>query len=241
MRRRDVLTGSAWVLLGEGVARGSVIPRQLPWRPNADQPETPVTPGPWQFFTVSEAAMVEILVDHLIPPDAQTAGGKDAGCAVFIDRQLAGPYGRAEGLYMMPPFVKGMKQQGPQAQSTPAEMYRQALAALDQHSRSAQGDKRWVELTAEQQNEILHDLESGTLQLEGADAKTFFEALLKDTQEGFFADPIYGGNRDMCSWKMIGFPGARYDYRDWVTRHNEPYPLPPVSIQGRPDWTPRNS
>ena len=34
----------------------------------------------------------------------------------------------------------------------------------------------------------------------------------------------------------IGFPGARYDYRDWVERHNQPYPLPPVSIMGRSDW-----
>src|SRR5262249_53638075 len=54
--------------------------------------------------------------------------------------------------------------------------------------------------------------------------------------EGFFADPVYGGNRDMAGWKMIGYPGARYDYRDWVERHNERYPLPPVSIGGRPDW-----
>ncbi len=35
---------------------------------------------------------------------------------------------------------------------------------------------------------------------------------------------------------MIGFPGARYDYRDWIDRHNERYPLPPVSIVGRPEW-----
>jgi gluconate 2-dehydrogenase gamma chain len=40
----------------------------------------------------------------------------------------------------------------------------------------------------------------------------------------------------MASWKLIGFPGARYDYRDWVDRHGEPYPLPPVSIMGRSDW-----
>jgi gluconate 2-dehydrogenase gamma chain len=61
--------------------------------------------------------------------------------------------------------------------------------------------------------------------------------LLQNTQEGFFADPIYGGNRDMAGWKLVGFPGARYDYRDWVERHNEVYPLPPVSIMGRADWT----
>ncbi len=64
----------------------------------------------------------------------------------------------------------------------------------------------------------------------------FFELILNDTTQGFLADPIYGGNRDMCAWKMIGFPGARYDYRDWVTRHNEPYPYPPIGIGAHPDW-----
>ncbi len=81
-------------------------------------------------------------------------------------------------------------------------------------------------------------LEKGGIELEGVDGKSFFETLLKDVQEGFFADPLYGGNKDMCSWKIIGFPGARYDYRDWVLRHNERYPLPPVSIMGRVAWAP---
>jgi gluconate 2-dehydrogenase gamma chain len=40
----------------------------------------------------------------------------------------------------------------------------------------------------------------------------------------------------MAAWKMIGFPGARYDYRDWVHRHNERYPLPPMSIREHPNW-----
>lgn len=54
--------------------------------------------------------------------------------------------------------------------------------------------------------------------------------------EGFFADPVYGGNKDMVSWRMLGFPGARYDYRDHVSKLNQPYPLPPVSIAGAPEW-----
>jgi len=76
------------------------------------------------------------------------------------------------------------------------------------------------------------------VQLQGTSTTPFFEILLQDTRQGFFADPIYGGNRDMAAWKMIGFPGARYDYRDWVERHNERYPLPPVSITGRTEWSP---
>ena len=50
----------------------------------------------------------------------------------------------------------------------------------------------------------------------------------------------YGGNRDMVAWRMIGFPGARYNYLDWVHRHNERFPLPPVSITGRAEWTPKS-
>ena len=77
------------------------------------------------------------------------------------------------------------------------------------------------------------------MKLEGADGKAFFEQTIKDVKEGFFADPIYGGNRDMVAWRMIGYPGSRYNYLDWVHRHNERFPLPPVSMTGRADWTPK--
>ncbi len=76
-------------------------------------------------------------------------------------------------------------------------------------------------------------MEKGSLEIEGQDAKPFFNALLQDTRQGFFADPICGGNRDVAAWKMIGFPGARYDYRDWIERYNERYPYPPISVAGR--------
>ena len=84
-------------------------------------------------------------------------------------------------------------------------------------------------------------MQSGTVKLENVSGRGFFELLLQNTQEGFFADPVYGGNRDMAGWKMIGFPGTRYDYRDWVERHNEKYPLPPVGITGRTEWTVRHT
>ena len=41
----------------------------------------------------------------------------------------------------------------------------------------------------------------------------------------------------MGAWKMIGFPGAHYDYKEWVTRHGERVPYPPVGFKGRPGWT----
>ena len=230
IRRRDLLTGAALALVG-GAARAGVIKGKLPWRPDEASPPPRVEPGPWQFFTPAELPTIEALADRIIPPDPETPGGKDAGCVVFLDRQLAGAYGSAAGLYERGPFIQGVEQQGPQSAKTPAQTYRAALTALH--------EKRFAELTPEKQDVLLHGLEGGTVHLSGVDAKPFFTTLVKDIQDGFFADPIYGGNRDMCSWKMIGFPGARYDYRDWVNRHNERYPLPPVSIGGRAEWTPR--
>jgi gluconate 2-dehydrogenase gamma chain len=185
---------------------------------------------------------MDALADRIIPPDPETPGGKEAGCAVFIDRQLAGPYGRQEGLYVRPPFVKGTKEQGPQSEAGPAQQYRTALAALDRYCRANRGNQAFSALPDIDKDAVLTGLENGSVTLDdGVDGQAFFEMVVRDVQQGFFADPIYGGNRDMVGWRMIGYPGARYDYRDWVGRHNERFPLPPVSIMGRADWTPRKS
>jgi gluconate 2-dehydrogenase gamma chain len=236
--RRALLASTALCVASIGAGRATIISGALPWQPFPGDPPEPARPGPWLFFTADEARVIEAIVDRIIPPDPDTPGGKDAGCAVYIDRQLAGPYGRRAGLYVSPPFQKGKPQQGPQGEDSPAQLYRKSLAALDQYCRSQKGNKAFAELSAEQQDDVLHGLENGTIEFNGDMALGFFSALLKDVPEGFFSDPIHGGNRDMVGWRMIGFPGIRYDYRDWVSRHNERYPLPPVSIAGRADWTP---
>jgi gluconate 2-dehydrogenase gamma chain len=236
--RRELFASTAVTLLmAPGAARAAIVKGGLPWKPGAADPPEAVKPGPWLFFTSDEARAVEALVDRLIPPDAETPGGKDIGCAVFIDRQLAGPHGRFEGLYMSGPFHKGTKQQGPQSPVTPAQHYRTSLAALDGYCRGKYDGKSFVELPDDRKDEVIKGLEDDSLKLEGTSAREFFELLLKDTQRGFFADPIYGGNKDMAAWKMIGFPGARYDYREWIERHNERFPLPPVGIADHPHWT----
>ncbi len=236
--RREVLTGAAVVMLGERFAAAAVIQGKLP-PPQPSTLPSVVEAGGWRFFTSAEAATIEAIVDRIIPPDPVTPGGKDAGCAVFIDRQLSGGYGHSAGLYTQGPFEKGSEQQGPQSAKDPAQQYRAAMAAMEEHSHSVKAGSSFAALSADQQDAILHGIEDGSVALGELDGKEFFKNLLTDVQQGFFADPLYGGNRNMCAWKMIGFPGARYDYRDWVSRHNEPYPLPPVGIEGRPDWTPK--
>jgi gluconate 2-dehydrogenase gamma chain len=239
-RRAFLASASAFFFVGATLARANTVVGALPWQPGTAMPPVPVRPGPWLFFTADEAATIEAAVDRLIPSDDRGPGGKDAGCAVFIDRQLAGPYGRAEGLYARPPFMPGAATQGYQLPDTPAARYRNGLRALADYIKTNFSGKSFRDLPAGDQDTVLKRLESGSIVLKDVKGTEFFALLLTNTQEGFFADPIYGGNRDMASWRLIGFPGARYDYRDWVERHNEPYPLPPVSIMGRSDWTVRN-
>jgi gluconate 2-dehydrogenase gamma chain len=238
--RRSLLASSAALLVaGAGGARARCISGGMPWDPGAADPPHLVRPGPWMFFTLDEAGLIEAAVDRLIPSDAHGPGGKQAGCAVFIDRQLAGPYGRAAGLYMKPPFMPGAATQGYQMPDAPAARYRAGLKALADYIAATFSGKSFAELAPDDQDRVLAGLESGSIALKDVKAAEFFALLLQNTQEGFFADPIYGGNREMAGWKLVGFPGARYDYRDWVERHNEVYPLPPVGIMGRSDWTVR--
>jgi gluconate 2-dehydrogenase gamma chain len=226
------------LVTSSGIARASIIKGGLPWKPGSADPPARVTPGGWKYFTVQEAATVEAFVERLIPADDLSPSGKDCGCAVYIDRQLAGPYGRSDGFYMSGPFQRGTKSQGPQSSSTPAQNYRKGLAALDKASSVKYGGKNFADLAADQQNEVIKGLEDGSFKLDGTDSQDFFKLILKDTQTGFLADPIYGGNKDMASWKMIGFPGAHYDYRAWIDKHNLPVTLPPVGIADHPNWSP---
>ncbi len=237
--RRELLTTSALclLLLSSGAVRAAVIQGGVPWKPGAADPPDVVTPDGWKFFSAEEAATVEAFVDRLIPADELSPGGKDCGCAVFLDRQLAGPYGRYDGYYLSGPFQQGTKEQGLQSATTPAQLYRTALAALDKAVRTKFDNKSFAALSDEQKDEVISSLEDGSLKFEGTDSQEFFKMILKDTQNGFFADPGHGGNKDMASWKMIGFPGAHYDYRDWIDKHNQHVPLQPVGINNHPNWS----
>jgi len=88
---------------------------------------------------------------------------------------------------------------------------------------------------------VLTSLEKDEIKFNPVKGKAFFDLLLQNTIEGFFSDPIYGGNRDMVGWKLIGFPGARYDYRPYVKLHNQRLSLAPVGIIGRAGWNPVKS
>jgi gluconate 2-dehydrogenase gamma chain len=237
--RRRLLSGLAAFAAGGMLAKSGnadtttpVIRGEMPWAPGLADAPMPVKQGGLAFFTVDEAKLVGAIADRLIPADELSIGAVEAGCVLFIDRQLAGDFGKAAALYRRGRFVDGTPQQGPQFRETPAERYRSGPAAFDKHVRSVHG-KSFVELDGAQQDMLLGALETGKLALPGIDGIALFGLLLQNTREGFFSDPMYGGNKDMAGWKMIGFPGARYDYRDVVDKRGKKLSIIPISMADR--------
>jgi gluconate 2-dehydrogenase gamma chain len=82
---------------------------------------------------------------------------------------------------------------------------------------------------------VMRGLQTGELALDGRSAKTFFQLLHSNTIEGFFADPVYGGNRNFVGWRMIDYPGVRYDWRPWIARHGSRVDWPVVGLYGPGD------
>lgn len=247
--RRRFLIGSSIAGLG-GVAAAALrhdgelgAPPQtlrgaVPWQEGtADSPPEASGSG-YVFFTPAEVAFVNAAVGRLIPDDPIGPGAVEAGVTFFLDRQLAGKFGQGDHFYLGGPWPKGTPEQGYQTRFTPAQLYRAAVAAIEKYVGATFNDATFSKLAIADQDKVLKMLESGEIQLgDSVDGKSFFAMFLQNTKEGYFSDPIYGGNKDMGAWKMIGFPGAHYDYKEWVPRHGERVPYPTVGFKGRPGWT----
>jgi gluconate 2-dehydrogenase gamma chain len=215
------------------VAAGAdTAPNTMPPMPMPAPPASGATPHPgYAFFNVDEAAFIEAAVDTLIPADDVGPGGVDSGVAIFIDRQMAGAYGSGGGLYTQGPFAEGTPQQGYQLPLLPADLMRAGIADANAWSQQSR-KKDFTALAPADRAAVITEIEAGKAQFPTVPSRAFFALLLQLTQEGYFADPIYGGNRDKSAWKMIGFPGVGGMYADQIEAYrNKPYPVDPKSIQ----------
>jgi gluconate 2-dehydrogenase gamma chain len=186
------------------------------------------SPPVYLFLNPVEAQFIEAACERLIPADELGPGALGAGVSNYFDKQLGGAWGAGERLYRSGPWTEGTPSQGYQLPFTPAELFRTALHAINQDflSRGTQ----FSALGPDAQDAYLRKLELGGEDLNGVPSAVFFEQLLKMTVEGFFSDPVYGGNRDMVSWRMIGFPGAYADYYEAIDRHGEKFIREPMSL-----------
>jgi gluconate 2-dehydrogenase gamma chain len=178
------------------------------------------------FFNAEEAAFIEAAVARLIPKDEDWGGAMEAGVPNYIDKQLAGAWGAGERLYRSGPWQPGTPSQGYQLPFTPAELYRTALHAINQQLAATP----FAQMPPDRQDGYLKGLEAGGKDLGGVPSDVFFAHLWENTIEGFFSDPVYGGNRNMVSWRMIGFPGAYASYYDLVDRHGIKLERAPMSL-----------
>ena len=200
--------------------------------PPSPSPATPsgtATPPGYAFFNAPEAAFIEAAVARLIPPDEVGPSALEAGVPTYIDRQLHGAWGAGERLYRSGPWATGVPTQGYQLPFTPAELFRTSLRGIAddlQKARQTSFDK----LNGDEQDTYLTELQNGQHDLGGVPSKVFFETLLAMTIEGYFCDPVYGGNKDMAAWKMIGFPGAYAAYYDLVDQYGVAFTGAPRSL-----------
>jgi len=184
--------------------------------------------GPALHFHEDEKLFLEAAVDRLIPPDERWTGAVGAGVVNYIDLQMAGDWGKGKLICMQGPFRKGLPTQGYQLEYTPAELFRRSIGAINKIFQE-QGSS-FSALPPAEKDEFLSKIEKGDLDLDGVPSNVFFDFLWKHTQEGFFADPIYGGNKNKVSWRMLGFPGAYTDFYDLVDQHGMALTREPIGI-----------
>jgi gluconate 2-dehydrogenase gamma chain len=205
MRRRHFLTLSAASL-------GGVLVFSLDRKASLLSAQHKRLRIPLRFFNESQALIIAAAASRIFPSDDSGPGAREAGVAIYIDRQLAGPYGRDRYRYTQGPFEDAPLEFGYQGKATPREIYRDGLKNL----------KGFDSLQPEQQDEILQQMESSL----------FFDLLRQNTIEGMFCDPLHGGNVDMVGWQLVGFPGPRMSNYDDIDKHfGEAFRPKPASLR----------
>jgi gluconate 2-dehydrogenase gamma chain len=206
MRRREFLTLSV-------ASIGGVLVYSLDRKVSRLSEQTnKIIRVPLRFLSEEEALNVAAAASRIFPSDETGPGAQEAGVAVYIDRQLAGPWGRDRHRYTQGPFEENAPAEfGYQGKATPQEVYRQGLKGL----------KGFDHLPPAEQDQKLKQIET-TL---------FFSLLRRNTIEGMFCDPMHGGNVEMMGWQLIGFPGPRMSNYEDVDKHfGEAFRPKPASL-----------
>ena len=201
----------------------------------ADWPVTPDTAGEdeYLFFSEAERRTLDAATARIIPTD-RDPGAREARVVRFIDRYLSGVgyiYASPDGSGFLD--LQG-KERGAWENRVGAmqRRYREGLQSLDRLSYE-RFERDFADLEASQQDDVLvaysgwpkplavdiTPMVKGRKDKPGAggappsnqpipdDELDFFPMLVLHTRQGFYSDPVYGGNADHLGWEVIGFPG----------------------------------
>jgi gluconate 2-dehydrogenase gamma chain len=205
MKRREFLSIPA-------AALGGTLLYTLAGEPFRLQAQNGQVKVPLRFFTAEEARVVTAACERIFPSDASGPGATEAGVVIYIDRQLAGPYGADKNRYSKGPWRESYPEHGYQGKENPRDTYREGIRGLG----------NFVDLSVEEQTKKLTSIE-----------KTHFFALLRaHTVEGMFSDPMHGGNAGLIGWQLIGFPGPQMSHRNEIDKHfGQPWRPKPQSLE----------
>jgi gluconate 2-dehydrogenase gamma chain len=204
MKRREFLTLPAASL-------GGALFYTLAGEPVRLEAQTGEIKVPLRFFTAAEARVVQAACDRIFPSDENGPGASEAGVVIYIDRQLAGPYGRDKYRYTKGPFVESVPEHGYQGKESPREIYRAGIRGLE----------NFADLSPAERDQRLRAIEK----------TTFFRMLRQHTIEGMFSDPLHGGNANMIGWQLIGYPGPIMSYRDEIDKsYGQAFRRKPMSL-----------
>lgn len=213
LKNASLAVGGA--VIGGGVIGGLLKNKSTEAPASEHQMMNEENPQALMFLTPEHYKVCAAAADRIYPPDANGPGGKELGCAIYIDHQLAGAYGSMSKEYTMGPFQKGTKNQGYQSRLVRSQVFVLGFTALQVEAKKRYNTD-FDNCKPEEQDVILKDFEADKVSIAGTSSKTFFSLLASATIEGAYADPMYGGNKNMAGWKMKNFPGAQDSYYDVI-------------------------
>lgn len=189
-----------------------------------------------RFLDPDQIAIVTAMAARIIPGDDDDPGAVQAGAVEYIDRLLATHEGYPRRTYTSRPFAQTyegdepppdeegviwvhedeIERYGWQSGLPPREIYRMGLPRLDVLAEQREGTG-FADLDEDAQDSLLEAIEDAEDDdvndlFDELPSSTFFELVRQHVVEGFLSDPIYGGNRDLVGWQLIGFPGSQRGY-----------------------------
>src|SRR5690625_289423 len=213
MSRRKFLKNTGYVtggVVGGGIL-GSILGSGW-WSGSETQPVSTTSENNFEearmFFKREEDfKILEKATETIFPEDDYGPGAIDLGVPYFIDRQLAGAWGSNTRDYMKGPFQQGSETQGYQAPLTRGGVFLQGLRQINQIA-IENYDEPFFDLKEEDRVSILTEFSEGEVDMQSGPSDRFFNMLRTAVLEGAYADPLYGGNKNMAGWRMKQHPGA---------------------------------